>query len=157
MINQLKAQLKRFWKWLIALIFGGMVLAMGTQTTLLDTSVINYPLTANTNIEKLEYLYSAQEALNLENNELWKKVEEGKITKIERQIYLEEEYRPKMEWLGWAQSVIGEELGEVVVGTTISTSTGEIVDKKVNARQYYKEFMKQSKTWKIDLDNILKK
>ena len=164
MIKEIKQKLSDAWNWVkkkakeVLIILGivGIAMAAGTQTTILDTSPINYPLTANTDMEKLEFLYQSKEALRLEHNEMGKKFREGKITKEEWQKYKTEDFEPKSKWIGWATSVIGEKIPDVVIGTEISTSTSKVVDVKVKARQHYKEFMKKSTTWNVNLDNILK-
>jgi len=127
---------------------------VGTQTTLLNTSPINYPLTANTNVEKLEYLYRAHEMLNLENNTKWEEVERGNMTMEEWRNYIKNDYRPKRNWIGWAESVIGEQVPDIIIGE-IATSTGGMVDVKISARQFYKKEAKKS-VWEINLNTILK-
>lgn len=162
MIN-LKQKLNDAWQWtkrkfkeiVISLGIVSVAMAAGTQTTLLDTSPINYPLTANTNLEKLEYLYESQEALRLQHNEMGRQYREGIISVQEWEKYKKEEFLPKSRAIGEGTAVIGDKLENVVLNVT-ATSTGEMVQSIIPARQFYKEFMKHSTNWSVDLNTILK-
>jgi len=156
-ISKIKEKIRQGWNWikaktkqvLITLGIIGVALATGTQTTILDTSPINYPLTANTNFEKLEYLYEGQEALRLQHNKMGRQYREGIITEEQWQIYLKNVFNPKNQIIAEWTAKIGELLEDVAV----QTATGTTMYK---ARGYYKEAMKQSTTWLVDLDTIIK-
>ena len=152
-INWLKEKAKQV---LIGLGIVGVALAAGTQTTILDTSPINYPLTVNLPIEKLEYLYRAEELLRLQHNEMGRQFRKGEIAQEEWQTYLKEYFDPKSKWLGWGISTTGEQI-EYLEIDAISSTTGKAIRIKVPPEGYNVEFMKQSDSYKIDLNNILKK
>lgn len=165
MISFIKQKIKAFWNWvkktakkiLIGIGAITVVAAAGTQTSLLDTSPINYPLLANTNEDKVEFLYEAMDVLNIENANLWAKVEREEMTMEEWQDYIANDYLPKRKWIGWAQSKIGEKLTKVVIGTTTSTTTEDIVEIKEDGRQAFKKDFKNQAKWNVDLERILSK
>ena len=146
--NWVKRKLSKAKKLLIASIIGTSVLAAGSQTTLLDTSPINYPLTANTNLEKLEFLYQSQEILRFQFREMGRQYREGIITGQEWEDY-KKIFEPKNYLVAGMTATIGGLLADVAIQTATGTTM-------YNARQFYKATMKRSTTWTVDLNNVLK-
>lgn len=58
---------------------------------------IEYPITATTNIEKMEFCYLAQEKLRLEHNAKGKDFRDGKITQEQWDDYVNNEFRVKQD------------------------------------------------------------
>ena len=161
MLEILAQQLERIAKAVVTLallivsLFGGEMKMGSTTEPQSVISPIVYPVDADTNYEKLEFLYQAQETLRFQHNEMGRQYREGIITNEEWQSYLKNNFEPKSEWIGWGTSVIGEKLGNIEISTTSST-TGKTITISVNAREYYEKAMKQSTKWTVNLDTLIK-
>ncbi len=160
-MNWIKEKLNVAWRWTrqkvkSVLIFLGVVtivLAAGTQLDL-GTYDINYPTLANTDTEKVEFIYQTRGVLRLEHNEMGRKYRDGEISEGEFRDYQENYYKPKVKILNQQANIIGERLVDIVIATTTSTTTGKTIEVKVNARQYIKKEFIDSDKWNVNLNTI---
>lgn len=131
----------------IILGIGSIAYAVGT-TTILDTNVLNYPLFANTDIEKLEFAYSAQK--DMEENEhdvQGTRYRNGEITEYEWFSWKYDVFRPKYKKVLGEVWRLRDNLGYTVYVEDNATETERIATEKKN--------FKKSKKYNITTDNIL--
>lgn len=156
----IKEKLQRAWGWFrrkikwFLLVTGFVTITLAFSQVNLLPSEINYPLLVNKPIEKLEYSYRSQELLRLEHNETGAKFRAKEITEKEWQRYLEEEFEPRSKIIGYEVARLRQEIDFSIITTTISTSTGKLIEKKII--RVPKEEFKKSTRWDIDIKNILK-
>lgn len=164
MWNKFKTKVKNTWDWIKKKAEGFIVLITGASIVMaaglglewnMGNHPINYPLTANTVLEKAEFSIAAQEKLRLEHNEMGKKFREGKITEEEWNRYLDEDFEMLNKYLGWDISVRSEELG-YIDEMTVSSTTGETIQSTEKIVDSHHESFKKSKRWTINLREILK-
>lgn len=116
----------------------------------LAPSIFQYPLLANQPIEKLEWVYRAEEVLRLEHNAMGDQYRSGKITEAQWNDYLLKSFDEKSKRLGYEKATIREALGYAHVGDMKATST--IVE--MEREQAEKEGFRQSTRWDIKTDAI---
>ena len=95
-----------------------------------------------TDLDKIEYLYAAQEKLRREHNLKGEDYREGRITEAEWNDYLENDFKGKSRYIGHQVSVL--------VQKEIKDLSEE---EKIKKQDEFKEG-KKSKKYEIDLDNL---
>lgn len=124
----------------------------GAANMNLEPSILDYPLLADKPIEKLEWVYHAQEILRLEHNEMGRQFREGIITEQQWNEYLEKSFDEKSKWLGYEASILRTELG--YTGFEImSTSTKE----EAYRQEAEQKAFEKSTRWNTKTDEILVK
>lgn len=122
--------------------------ALGAETLNLKPSIFDYPLLANEDIEKLEWVYRAEEVLRLEHNEMGRQYREGIITEAQWKEYLSLSFDEKSKLLGNEKSKLRD-----AVGYSIATSSKEFQKKESDE----KELFKKSTRWDVTTEKILNK
>lgn len=117
-----------------------------------STDFIVYSTEANTDLEKLEFAYRANELLRLEYNAKAKKAREGEIAWEVWVNYRDNEFWPKSLLIGaecarLRNPTMAKLLGVEKIDFDNATQTDFILQKKT-------EF-KNSTKWRVDLDNIV--
>jgi len=153
MIKKTYNWIKEKLKWLLIGTGAISVAFAGTSVNLIP-EVLNYPLLANTSIEKLEWIYSAQEVLRLEHNVKGQQYRENVITEAQWKEYLNTSFKGKSKWLGYEKSLIRESLEYSIIKDFDKTSEG----KTEKSRQYNEaKLFKKSTRWNIKTDKIFNK
>ena len=106
--------------------------------------IIKYPTEIITNRDKLEFLYSAQEKLRLEHNEMGRKFRDGEIDSWAWEQY-KNKFSSKNYELSCQIAPIRDDVIEQILGEDI------VITNKINQE---KEKFKKSVRWDIDLNKI---
>lgn len=124
--------------------------ALGAGNLNLEPSMFDYPILANQPIEKLEWVYRAEEVLRLEHNAMGQKYRDGALTEAQWHEYLNTSFTPKSHWLGHEHSVLRHALGYETLDVK-ATSTKPEQDRE----QVEKDRFKHSTRWNVTTDKIL--
>jgi len=114
-------------------------------------SLFEYPLTANTNLKKLEWVYRAEEVLREEHNRLGAELRAGTLPPYQWNDYLNARFTEKSRLLGAEKARLRDALGYSAIDRT-PTTTAELYRQNTE-----KESFKKSKKWDITTDKIIKK
>lgn len=125
--------------------------AVGAGNLNLEPSLLDYPLLANKNIEKLEWVYRAEEVLRLEHNQMGDRYRRGELTPEEWTAYVRGPFSEKSRFLGGEKARLRDDLGYSQV--VRSTSTPQEIYRQNDEKRVFKE----SQRWDVTTDKILKK
>lgn len=128
------------------------VLALGAGNVNLTPSIFDYPLLADEDIEKLEWVYHAEEVLRLEHNEMGRQYREGIITEAQWNEYLALSFNEKSKWLGYEKATLRNNLGYSTMDTEATSSKAEL-----KRQSDEKDAFKKSTRWDIKTDVIFVK
>lgn len=127
---------------------------LGVGNLNLKPSIFQYPLLADEPIEKLEWVYKAQEVLRLEHNEMGRQYREGIIKEYQWDEYLAKSFDEKSKWLGHEASVLRTELGYTGYEILSTSTKAEAYRQEQEQRAFEKSTRWDVKTDAIFVSNI---